>query len=34
MKSALQSAGTLNWNDADDPDPIKERLLNVGAFKT
>ena len=31
-KSALQSAGTLDWNDADDPDPIKERLLNVSGF--
>ncbi|HKG66626.1 MAG TPA: S8 family peptidase [Solirubrobacteraceae bacterium] len=32
VKSALQSAGTLDWNDVDDPDPIKERLLNVDAF--
>ena len=31
-KAALQSAGTLDWNDADDPDPIKERLLNVSGF--
>ena len=32
VKSALQSAGTLDWNDADDPDPTKERLLNVDTF--
>jgi subtilisin len=32
VKSALQNAGNLNWNDADDPDPTKERLLNVDAF--
>ena len=32
VKTALQNAGTLNWNDADDPDPTKERLLNVDAF--
>lgn len=32
VKSALQSAGNLNWNDVDDPDPIKEVLLNVDAF--
>ncbi|HEX6115655.1 MAG TPA: S8 family serine peptidase [Solirubrobacterales bacterium] len=31
-KAALQSAGTLDWSDADDPDPIKERLLNVSGF--
>jgi subtilisin family serine protease len=31
-KAALQSAGNLNWNDADDPDPIKESLLNVSGF--
>jgi subtilisin family serine protease len=31
-KAALQSAGTLDWSDADDPDPTKERLLNVGTF--
>jgi subtilisin len=29
VKTALQNAGNLNWNDADDPDPTKERLLNV-----
>ena len=32
VKSALQSAGTLDWNDSDDPDPTKERLLDVSTF--
>jgi subtilisin len=32
VKTALQSAGNLNWNDADDPDPTKEVLVNVDAF--
>lgn len=32
VKAALQNAGSLNWNDADDPDPVKERLLNVAGF--
>ena len=32
VKAALQAAGNLNWNDADDPDPTKERLLNVDAL--
>jgi subtilisin len=32
VKAALQAAGNLNWNDTDDPDPTKERLLNVDAF--
>ena len=32
VKSALINAGTLNWNDVDDPDPTKERLLNVDLF--
>jgi len=32
VKAALQNAGNLNWNDADDPDPTKERLLNVDAI--
>jgi subtilisin len=32
VKTALQNAGDLNWNDSDDPDPVKERLLNVDAF--
>jgi hypothetical protein len=29
VKSALKSAANLNWNNIDDPDGIKERLLNV-----
>jgi subtilisin len=32
VKAALQAAGNLNWNDADDPDPTKERLLNANAL--
>jgi len=32
VKLALQTAGNLNWNDADDPDLINEKLLNVDAF--
>jgi subtilisin len=32
VRAALQAAGNLNWNDADDPDPTKERLLNVDAI--
>ncbi len=32
VKSALQSAGTLDWNNADDGDSTKERLLNASAF--
>jgi subtilisin family serine protease len=32
VKSALQNAGNLNWDDSDDPDPTKERLLNVDTF--
>jgi subtilisin len=32
VRSALQAAGNLNWNDADDPDPTKERLLNVDSL--
>jgi subtilisin family serine protease len=32
VKTALQAAGNLNWNNADDPDAIKETLLNVDAF--
>jgi subtilisin len=30
VKSALQDAGTADWNDIDDPDPTKEPLLRVG----
>jgi Peptidase inhibitor I9 len=33
IKSALQAAGSLNWNDADDPDSAKERLLDVDAIQ-
>ncbi|GAA2354527.1 S8 family serine peptidase [Nonomuraea africana] len=32
VKSALQTAGTTDWNAADDPDGTKERLLNVATF--
>jgi subtilisin family serine protease len=32
VKRALQQAGNLNWNSADDPDGIKETLVNVDAF--
>lgn len=32
VKSALQNAGNLNWNAADDRDSIKERLLDVDGF--
>lgn len=33
VKSALQSAGTLNWIwPSQDPDGVQERLLNVAAF--
>jgi subtilisin len=32
VKTALQNAGNSNWNDIDDPDPIKEILVNVDAF--
>jgi subtilisin len=32
VKSALQGAGNLNWNDADDPDNTKERLLDASTF--
>jgi subtilisin len=32
VKTALQNAGNLNWNDVDDPDPTKEKLVNVDAF--
>lgn len=30
--SALQSAGSTDWNDVDDPDAVKERLLDVSLF--
>jgi subtilisin family serine protease len=32
VKSALQAAGTTNWNTAGDPDGVQERLLNVAGF--
>ena len=32
VKSALRSAANLTWNNIDDPDGIKERLLNVDAL--
>jgi subtilisin family serine protease len=32
VKSALQSRGSLDWNDVDDPDPTKERLLDVSTL--
>ncbi len=32
VKSALQNAGNLNWNDSDDRDGIQEKLLNVDGF--
>ena len=32
VKSALQSAGNLNWSNADDHDTIKEPLLGVASF--
>jgi subtilisin family serine protease len=32
VKRALQGAGNLNWNNVDDPDGVKEVLVNVDAF--
>jgi subtilisin family serine protease len=32
VKSALQAAGSSDWNNVDDPDGIKEPLLNVAGF--
>jgi len=32
VKSALQSSGTTDWNNGDDGDNTKERLLNVDGF--
>ena len=32
VKSALQSAGTLDWNNSDDKDSTKERLLDASTF--
>jgi subtilisin len=32
VKTALQSAGTLDWNNSDDGDNTKERLLDVSTY--
>ena len=32
VRSALRSTGNLNWNNIDDHDGIKERVLNVDAL--
>jgi subtilisin len=32
VKTALQSAGTLDWNSSDDGDNTKERLLDVSTY--
>jgi len=32
LKAALQAAGSNNWNNGDDPDGIKEPLLDVSSF--
>jgi len=32
VKAALQAAGNTNWNNVDDPDGIKEPLLDVSGF--
>lgn len=32
VKSALQASGSTDWNNADDPDGVKERLLNVATY--
>jgi subtilisin len=32
VKNALQNAGSLDWNNSDDRDGIKERLLDVTGF--
>jgi subtilisin family serine protease len=32
VKAALQTAGTLDWNNADDGDNTKERLLDVTSY--
>ena len=32
VKSQLLGTGTTAWNDVDDPDPIKEPLLNVSTY--
>ncbi|HKK13313.1 MAG TPA: S8 family serine peptidase, partial [Gammaproteobacteria bacterium] len=32
VKAALEAAGNYNWNASDDPDGIKEPLLDVSGF--
>jgi subtilisin family serine protease len=32
VKTALQNAGNLNWNNSDDPDGIKEKLLDASGL--
>jgi subtilisin family serine protease len=32
VKAALQASGTLDWSNADDPDGVKERLLDVSTY--
>ena len=32
VKTALQNAGTTDWNNGDDHDSTKEKLLNAGTF--
>ena len=32
VRTALRSAGTTDWSNSDDPDGIKEPLLNVSTF--
>ncbi|MFI7068140.1 S8 family serine peptidase [Kribbella sp. NPDC050124] len=32
VKSALQAAGTTDWNNIDDRDGLKEKLVNVASF--
>ena len=32
VKAALQASGTTNWSNSDDPDGIKEKLLNVATY--
>jgi subtilisin family serine protease len=32
VKAALQGAATTDWNNVDDRDATKERLLNVDPF--
>ena len=32
VQSALQAAGSLDWDNGDDLDPVQERLLDVSTF--